>query len=283
MRAILTIFLSLPLLAFATVEEPRNQKPLEELPLFEYGWGLGYTHFQHYPAADQSRGIGLPFGTFQYRGRRLRADDREGAQAKLFRTENWFLDLDGGVMAELNSNDNDARRGMDNIPWSIRLGPELRRSLLPDLEFRMSVEQTVLTDFRDTRWGGVTGEARLIWQTFTQITFGILTGDSVFQSTYFSVPREFATATRPEYGAKGGFLSSQISFFQKWPDGKWAYYLGGSAYNYSNSANRASPLHRSDVNVNMFMGITYTIGESVERARSEPEEPRTYPLEKLSK
>ena len=68
---------------------------------WDYGLGFGAVRFEHYPGSDQFSYLALPAPTFQYRGKILRADDREGAHLYLlksgtltlarFRTWSWGL------------------------------------------------------------------------------------------------------------------------------------------------------------------------------------------------
>ena len=68
---------------------------------WDYGLGFGAVRFEHYPGSDQFSYLALPTPTFQYRGKILRADDREGAHLYLlksgaltlarFRTWSWGL------------------------------------------------------------------------------------------------------------------------------------------------------------------------------------------------
>lgn len=239
----------------------------EEKPLWEYGVGAGYVHFPQYPSSDQTSNFFLPFPTFQYRGKVLRADDREGARAYLFKDPVWSLEMAGGFNPALESEKNDARRGMDDLPWMIELGPQLVAKLHPSLELKVAVFQAISTDFQMTKANGEILQTQVVYRWNGERTFGRLiyetnTGSKKFLTTYFEVPEDKVTAQRPAFQAREGFLDHEISYFQSFTSGKAAFYVGGSIADFSSSVNRSSPLHKSDVNVAYIVGMTYKLGES---------------------
>ena len=278
----LNFFALILLLCSLTVAGTKVQAQAEDTSLWEYGFGLGYVHYEHYPASDQFSNLFLPFPSFQYRGRILRADDREGTRAYLFKGERWSFEMAGGGYPALKSDDNEARRNMDDLPWMLQLGPQLVVKLHPDLEFKLAVFQALSTDFSLTKTAGLAYEGKLQyrWDTqfgseglgvrglaeqitsFGQLTWSLKGGNQDFLKTYFDVPSQFATSIRPAFSARPGFLSSELSYFQSIRSGRASFYLGAAITDYAGSANRESPLHKSDRNVTYLVGLTYVLGES---------------------
>lgn len=258
----------------------------EETSLWEYGAGFGYVHFEHYPASNQFSNLFLPFPTFQYRGRILRADDREGTRAYLLKSDRWSFELAGGGYPALDSGTNDARRGMEDLPWMAQLGPQLVVKLTHDLEFKIAVFQAVSSDFVNTKTAGAVFDGRLEYrwirdfagwrfvvpgQAHGKLTLSLKGGDRQFLSTYFEVPLMQSTSARPSYEAKAGLLGSELAYFQSFRSGRAAFYLGAAIADYTASSNRESPLHKSDRNVTYLVGFTYVLGES-ERPSVPPEQ-----------
>lgn len=248
-----------------------------ETSLWEYGAGFGYVHFEHYPASNQFSNLFLPFPTFQYRGRILRADDREGTRAYLLKSDRWSFELAGGGYPALDSSTNDARRGMEDLPWMLQVGPQLVVKLSRDLEFKLAAFQAVSSDFVTTQTAGTVFDARLEhrWvrdfpggqglapgQAHGKLTLSLKGGDQQFLSTYFEVPPAQSTASRPGYEAKAGVLGSELAYFQSFRSGRASFYLGAAIADYTASSNRESPLHKSDRNVTYLVGLTYVLGES---------------------
>ena len=98
-------------------------------PYWEYGAGLGYVHYQHYPAANQFSNLLLPFPTFQYRGKIVRADDRNGAHIYLLKGPDWVFEMSGAGYPALDSSTNEARQGMEDLPWMLAIGPQFVYSM----------------------------------------------------------------------------------------------------------------------------------------------------------
>jgi outer membrane scaffolding protein for murein synthesis (MipA/OmpV family) len=263
--------------------EEENQA--ENLPLWEYGAGLGGIYFEKYPASDETKSWALPFPTFQYRGEIFRADDRDGTRAYLLRSQNWNLEFGGGGLPSARSSEIKAREGMDDIPWGLQMGPQLVTRLHPRVQFKIGIYQAIITpDVKFFKTSGLQTEAKLIYiiddyldEYFKEgiskgrFTLTVDGGSKDFLSTYFEVPVKDATAERPAYDAREGLLSYEFSYFQSIKIKKWGFYGGGSRVQYDISANRTSPLHKSDVNYRAFVGITYVLGESERRMKPEAE------------
>ena len=254
-------------------------------PLWRYGVGAGYVQFEQYPASSQYTNLFLPVPMFQYLGRVIRADDRDGTRAFIFKNKAASLEFTGGGYAACDSSRNDARRGMNDLPWVVHIGPQIVNYFTDSLSLRTAFYQAISTDFQLTKFTGGVLESTLVYEWFSEVKAfsgfesGYLTsrlsltvkgGSKDFLSIYYEVPPSFATADRPAFDAKPGFLSSDITFIQKFQTGKTAFYYGLDILDYSLSANRQSPLHKSNDSFNFFMGITYVLGES--KARSVPED-----------
>jgi hypothetical protein len=250
----------------------------EDTPAYwEFGAGVGGVHYEHYPAANEFSDLILPFPTFQYRGKILRADDREGAHAYLVKGKAWTLEIAGAGFPALDSSQNEARKGMDNLPWLIALGPQLVTTFNDEWQLSFGLFQATSTDFEMTRFSGQIAEGRLSYrwnfpltgwkqiedgESYGRFFWTLKGGSEELQSIYFDVPRAKATSFRPEHQARAGFLSQELAYFQSFKSGRAALYVGGTLTDYSHSANRLSPLHRSDLNVTMAIGMTYVLGES---------------------
>jgi outer membrane protein len=252
----------------------------DEDPYWEYGAGVGFIRLEHYPAARFFNDLVLPFPTFQYRGRILRADDREGAHLYLLKGADWAFDIAGTGYAALTSSDNEDRAGLQSIPWILALGPRFSFNLNPQLALSFSVFGAIATDFQKTKTNGqiYQGKIEYRWDmNLPSISFfekGASSGNVAFLikaasqellSLYFEVPQESATANRGAYEAQAGFLNSEVSYYQSFKSGRSTLYIGGSWAHYGLSANRQSPLHKSEQNLVCLIGLTYVLGESSKR------------------
>ncbi|MDG0817216.1 MipA/OmpV family protein [Bdellovibrio svalbardensis] len=274
---ILTIFLTA-----VPLQAAEESKPLREegKPLWEYGFGIGYARYAQYPGSDEYSELVLPFPTFQYRGTILRADDQEGGRAYLLKENKWSLEFSGGGRLPLDSSKSQAREGMENLPLVVEIGPQLIYSVDHSWEFKLalfpsmaiygsSIRQngglaSIEVQYRwHDEWGGVFESPLMLSGIFS---LEAKTASQEFNATYFEVPLQNATATRPAYSASAGFLENQISYFQRLSSGKLTVYVGGSYSDFSNSANKQSPLLRANSNFEYALGLTYVLGESARRS-----------------
>lgn len=252
-----------------------------EEPLWEYGLGIGYVRYEDYPSSNHTSTLALPFPTFQYRGKVVRADDREGARAYLYRQNNYSFELGGGVLPALKSTEDNIRSGMESLPWGFQLGPQLVVRPSDDFHIKYGIYQAFFTDFSYTKIDGYLTELKFIYLKYfspyfvqrsrLQVHFSIKAGSKEFLANYFEVKPSESTLERPQHFASSGFLSYEWMFFQTLEFDKKSFYAGISMVNYDKSTNRASPLHKSDYNIEGFMGITLTLGESQKQSLPEEE------------
>lgn len=272
-QAVLIILMSL--LVGLTSQAAESDKPL-----WEYGFGAGYVRYSDYPAADQYSELILPFPTFQYRGEVLRADDRDGGRAYLFKDKQWSLEFSGSGRLPLTSSKNRAREGMDNLPLVIDGGPQLVYSVNHTWEFQLAPFVSTAIDGTFVRNNGGYFKAQAVYRwsdtwegPFSSpltldgtLQFTINSASQEYNRTYFEVDKQHATASRPSYNAVAGFLSNNISYFQRFSSGRISFYVAGSLTDYSWSVNRNSPLHKADTNFGYGIGLIYVLGESARKS-----------------
>ncbi len=261
----------------ATASDDINDLP----PRWEYGGGLGVANFEHYPASSQMTTLIVPIPLFKYRGSVIRADDREGTRAHLLREDNWVLDFSGGAWPGKGLAEDDARKGMDELPWIIDLGPQLVYNFNSDLKLKAGIFQAASTDFSSSRLAGVVEEIKIQWtwgskkggseanpeyRTNSQLAFSVTFADRQFLSNYFDVGRKDVRSDRAFYEAVGGALEYDESYIQTWAFRDWRVIAVVDLANYDISANRSSPLHKSDHNLSGLLAVGYIFGQSKERS-----------------
>jgi outer membrane scaffolding protein for murein synthesis (MipA/OmpV family) len=243
--------------------------------LWDFGVVLGYFHYEQYPASNQFSNLALPFPTVLFRGTFLRADDEEGARAFLIKSDRWSLDFSGYLQPATNSQDNSARTGMANLPWMFALGPQLVYKLATDWRIKAASFQAVSSDFSVTKTNGALFELGVWYHWKGESTHGsaswtLHSGSRDFLATYFDVPAQNASSTRPAFNTIEGIYDHEISIFQAKDFDHWTVLAGATLSNYENSVNRASPLHKSDHNWTYMLAISYIFAES--KLPSVPEE-----------
>ena len=268
------------ILSFLPVVAWSQESEFEPLPLWDYGIALAYLRFPFYPASEQTKIWYLPAPTFQYRGEILRSTQKEGTRAYFLKSEKWSLELGGSGVAEVKSGETFVRQGMPDIPWSLQLGPKAVYRDGEGTQFDFGLYQSIVTDFTRSKTNGAIYQAQISHAWFypvkksnarTSLYLGTWGATQEYFATYFDVRPEDAFNERPRYESRSGFLSYEFSLVQSFKYRKYSYFAYLSAERFELSANRTSPLHRTDQNLSMTVGITYVLGESERTAMPEDE------------
>lgn len=246
----------------------------EEKPLWEAGLGVGAIVFPDYRGADEWQAYPIPVPYFVYRGDFLKAD-REGLRGELFDRERAELSISANATIPVNSEDNDARRGMPDLEPTIEIGPSL------DLHVWRSANENVKLDVvmplrapitveRSPRSIGWLFAPRLNLDVFDfkrtgwNVGFGIgpVFADRKYHAYFYSVDARYATEQRPAYDAAGGYSGTHvIASLSK----RFAKYWVGAYMRYDalHSAQfEDSPLVKTKHAVAGGIGIAWMIGQS---------------------
>lgn len=196
----------------------------ERLPLWEAGLGATVLSFPQYRGSDERKNWVLPFPYVVYRGEFLQADERR-VRGLFFKTERAELDVSVNAMPPVDSDENDARRGMPDLDATLEIGPSLNFLLLRTddrstrLELRLPVRAALATDLSHVNLAGWVFQPNLNVDVrgpfgFEGWNLGILAGpmfsDRRYNQYFYGVEPAFATAGRPAYNAQGGYAGSQL-------------------------------------------------------------------------
>jgi MipA family protein len=191
-----------------------------EVPLLEYGLGVGAVAFEDYRGSGSSHVYPLPVPTLWYYGKFLKAD-RDGVRGTLFNQDRVELNLSGNATTPVR-NDRE-RNGMPDLKSTLEIGPSF------DVHLLRSHDARVKFDLRMPLRAAFTVEAspRMIGWTFTPRlnldiadpagfagwNLGLLTGplfaDRRYHGYFYTVAPQYATAARPAYQAVGGYAGTQ--------------------------------------------------------------------------
>ena len=220
LRPLQVLFLSFMLVSGSVFADNDDN---ERLPKWEIGAGLATLHLPDYPGADQSQSYTLPFPYIIYRGSRLKAG-RDGLRGLLFESKRWDLDISAGGSLPVNSEDNRAREGMNDLNVSLELGPSLRLKFIdtPDQKLQLRFNMRALLaadDFPALDYEGWLFNPELRWRRHydDRVILGagiqLRYGDKTYHNYFYGVAPQFATANRPAYQAERGYNSVGINGF----------------------------------------------------------------------
>lgn len=241
-------------------------------PLWEIGLGVAALRLPHYRGADQSHNWLLPLPYLVYRGEIFKAD-RDGARAVLLDTDRFEFDLSAAASAPTRSEDNLARRGMDDLAPTVELGPNLNWTAAHGtgwtLQLRAPV-RGVLTLESHPRWIGWTATPNLNLDVENAagsgwnlgLSGGPVFGSRRFNGYYYDVPAAAATAERPAYQAGAGFGGGQLTaalsrrFERVWA-GAFVRYDSVDGARFADS-----PLVRRRDNLSVGIGLSWVFATS---------------------
>jgi len=247
----------------------------EQMPLWEFGLGVGGVSFPAYPGSDEQRHYVVPVPYVVYRGEIIKAD-RNGVQARLFDTDRVESYVSLSASPPVNSLSNGARSGMPDLKPMVEFGPALEVHLWQSaaqrmqLDFRMPLRTayTVQTHPHQVGWvlapvlnldignvGGLPG-----WNLGMQT--GPVFADRQYNQTFYGVDSVYANAARPAYAARGGYSGSQftLGLSKRFPN----FWFGAFARydNLSGAVFADSPLMRRRQNLSFGFGIAWILDRS---------------------
>ncbi len=208
----------------------------EQKPLWEAGAGIGYIDFPDYRGSDERTSYFLPIPFFIYRGEYLKVD-RDSVRGRLFESDRLELDLSLNGSVPVDSDDNEARRGMDDLDPTIELGPVLNIQLLKNpadkytLDLRIPVRAVISSELEHVGWIAQPQLNLDIADPLGQLGWklgllaGPLFGDRQYHDYFYGVAPQFARPDRPSYKAAGGYAGAQFitAISKRFP----RYWVGG--------------------------------------------------------
>ena len=245
-------------------------------PLWELGLGAAAVRFADYRGSDHTQVYLLPLPFVAYRGRFLRAD-RDGARAILFAGRKVEVDVSLSASVPTRSKDNDARRGMPDLPGTFEIGPNLNVELWQSGDRKLKVDlrlplREAITLQTSPRAIGITfsPNVNLDVRNFAgRWNLGLLAGplfaDRRYHEHFYGIAPEFATSTRPAYNAPGGYAGWRAATaFSRRVGNAW---LGGFVRydDLHGAAFAGSPLVRRERSVTAGLGISWIFAVSSQR------------------
>ena len=245
----------------------------KEVPLLEYGLGIGAVAFEDYRGSDSSHVYPLPIPYIDYNGKFLKSD-RDGVRGTLFNQDRVELNLSINATTPVRSDR--ARNGMPDLKSTVEFGPSLDLHLWRSSDARMKFDlrmplRAAFTVESSPRIIGWTLTPRLNWDIADPFGLagwrvGLLTGplfaDRRYHDYFYTVAAQYATLARPAYQAAGGYAGTQaIASLSK----RYPRFWVGAYLRYDTLAGAAfvdSPLVQRRSYWSAGFGISWMIGRS---------------------
>jgi len=253
-----------------------------EAPLWEVRFA-GFSRLgPSYPGSEENQLNVVPLPLPIYRGKFLRiGDDSENPiRGRLFRRDRIKLDFAFDLNFPVDSEDIDARTNMPNLDLLLEIGPELELQftkepkfggywylglqLLPAFSFdSLSPDYRGLTFSTDFSYRVKFAEGKDALKVRITPTWG----SSQYMDFFYGVEPQFATATRPAYAAKAGYLGTDLTFsYINTLTERWELVAGTRISFNQGAVNEDSPLFTKDYGIGVFAAFTWKFWESKTRA-----------------
>ncbi|MFY8275192.1 MipA/OmpV family protein [Pseudoalteromonas sp. SSDWG2] len=238
----------------------------------ELGAGVFSASIPHYLGSSQHSNYTLPLPYVVYRSDNLSVD-RNSAVGYLWQYGPWHLDISATAAFAVDSQDNTARKGMDDLDWVFELGPALDYYIegkpQADDFFKLGVftRKALATDFSDIndlgfRFGPYLHWKKEVWQqddssvTLTSRA-AVNFATSQYVNYFYGVVQSDVTATRSYYKGRSGYSGSELSIGVSYDSNRW--WLGGFVkyYRLKDSTWQDSPLVERHHNIAIGAGVAW--------------------------
>lgn len=186
-----------------------------------------------------------------------------------------MIDLGTGLSLPTNSDENEAREGMDDLGFVLEMGPRLvytifendQDSLLMLLPYRFAIA----TDFSYTKEIGTRINPEIEYTRILNDQFRIRLGfemnyaSEVYNDYIYEVKSSDATATREQFNGNEGYLGTSVTAALIYKGSRFSAFAGLSYNRYDNSANRDSPLFKINEGSGVAFGLNYFFYKSSEK------------------
>ncbi len=257
-------------------------KPLWEIEALAIG---GYE--PDYPGSNQMHAHVLPVPWFVYRGKFLRTDDRGEVEGLLLQSRRFTFDISAKVSFPSEANDL-ARTGMPQLQYLGEVGPRAKLGLyywqnaatgrLATLQLEVPVRAAISSDLTSFAYRGFDSQPALAFVDSRflntparwKLSVGPIFASQGLMNYYYAVPVQYATALRPAYAARAGYMAGDVHTSLEFPIFDRINILGSVDYYALNGAsNAASPLMTAKSNISFMTAVSVSLYQSSERATYE--------------
>lgn len=191
--------------------------------LWDIGLGLTATHIPHYIGADQAHDYVLPFPYLVYRGEKLKID-RNFIHGEFFESGKWRAEWSVAGSPPVNSDDNRARHGMNDIDAIGEFGPAVMYRLAENDNTLWRIEwplrKATSTDWHSLSDRGWSSNPLLRfnhrWQQenaryLFEMTTGPVYNSERYNDYFYQVEPDDETITRRAFDARSGYSGWRFS------------------------------------------------------------------------
>ncbi len=248
-------------------------------PLWEAGIGTGFYGGSSYPGSDDTTSQALAVPYVIYRGERLSIGEEGGVRALAYADERVEFDLSLGASLDADSEDDADRAGMPDLDFLFEIGPQVifhaarhdYQNWRGQFDIKLRARSVVATDFAGFDPMGFVIEPAFVYEMKSrldnrlewQFDIEILYGTEKLNDYFYQVDAAYATAQRPVFDAKAGYIGTELGIGMAYPLSDRVQLYGGFDIEfYSGAANADSPLFKENIGYSGGFALVYKWRES---------------------
>ncbi|NVK25004.1 MAG: MipA/OmpV family protein [Gammaproteobacteria bacterium] len=237
------------------------------------GWQFGVgvataLQIPEYIGSDESHNYLLPVPYITYNSPNLKVS-QSGITGKLFNSDRWFLSLSLSGAIPVDSDDNKARSGMNDLEAVFEYGPSLKYffsgndestdAVYFDFNFREARRLSLKSLDISSSPAFIARQrlAKKYWQgnvsVFGQVRWEFVS-DS-YANYFYGVEQKYQTSERDSFDAKGGYAGFRLSSGARWQRGKHIWSIFFAYADISSASYAKSPLVKTDTH--LYGGSAY--------------------------
>lgn len=216
--AFFSAVLPLIILLDVQVAEAQSQTGPEtkNVKQYELGVGFGVQNLPDYRGSKRYRSLALPFPMIRYSGDIIQVDEK-GLRSRFLLSDRLEFDISTEVSLTVGVDDNDLRNEMPALRPAFEMGPSLNIKLSSDPSskrwtLRLPFRGVAGADLSKVERIGLVFNPQLVYQyksAFSGVRVvaraGVLFADNDYHNYYYSVAEKYASVSRSEFSAPGGY------------------------------------------------------------------------------
>ena len=190
---------------------------------WKLGVGVGNLTTNDYPGTDKTQSNTLPIPYLEIKTDWFNVD-RDGLHTEFFKQTNFRFDLNFDINTPVDSESNELRQGMPNLDPVVQAGPNLIYILTNDsdnsLQLQLPVHMAWSVDDTELSSIGWISHPRIYYKGLFGLgvrkwhissSFGPVYANGNYNQFYYTVGSDYASVTRNEYQASGGFSGYRLN------------------------------------------------------------------------
>lgn len=233
---------------------------------YELGLGMGVVTYPSYIGSKDTNEFISPVPYIRYESNNTKLG-RGGLKHKFFEYGDLNLDLSLGAALPVDSDNAKVREGMDDLDFTLEVGPRLNYKIYKDethrVTFKLPLRAVISTDIRSFDHQGFLVAPNVNYrykeENFqVKLKSGPIWADKTYHNYFYGVKNNEVSVNRNAYDANSGYNGYRNTLSVKYKHNNWNYGAFASHFNLDGTSFEDSPL--VETNNALFLGtfIYYT-------------------------